>query len=419
MKHGNNSQICTVMTVSKAPLNALARAAVKKLKSTRASTCSNVIKESCIARALARVQERLGAPPPNLIYSKSKIDKNVLPKVVKNDNSLKQLNEIESLRTRESAYNFKKRLYTSYSKFTEVKLITIGIASPLRILQWAEKTLPNGKIYGEVLNANTLHHKTFKPQKGGLFCERIFGPLKDFECACGKIDKTTKRLTLPSYEHKTKMNGKQNNEPALNLQETLEVRLAGPERAQAHGQKNNNQKNIKLERKLRKFCPDCDVEYTWSVIRRYQLGYVKLISPVIHVWFLKGTPSYLSIILDMKKRHLQSVTYCSETLTIEHSDLVTNNLKSFKRSEFELDSASNIYSSWMKARESDLLIKKRSDSSGIESPPKLSDSFVQETHVNPIYKEDVSYAVEETLFPQVSTFSSKKSTVKGEAFSNS
>ena len=78
------------------------------------------------------------------------------------------------------------KIYTSYSKLSEVILLTIGIASPLRILQWAEKTLPNGKIYGEVLNANTLHHKTFKPQKGGLFCQRIFGPLKDFECACGK-----------------------------------------------------------------------------------------------------------------------------------------------------------------------------------------------------------------------------------------
>jgi hypothetical protein len=77
-------------------------------------------------------------------------------------------------------------LYTSYSKLSEVKLITIGLASPERIKQWAEKTLPNGKILGEVINANTLHHKTFKPQKGGLFCERIFGPLKDFECACGK-----------------------------------------------------------------------------------------------------------------------------------------------------------------------------------------------------------------------------------------
>ena len=76
--------------------------------------------------------------------------------------------------------------YTSYSKLSEIKLIKIGLASPESIKLWAEKILPNGKILGEVINANTVHHKTFKPQKGGLFCERIFGPLKDFECACGK-----------------------------------------------------------------------------------------------------------------------------------------------------------------------------------------------------------------------------------------
>ena len=74
-------------------------------------------------------------------------------------------------------------------KMSELQLITIEIASAEKIRHWAEKTLPNGKIIGQVLNANTLHHRTFKPQKGGLFCERIFGPLKDFECACGKIKK--------------------------------------------------------------------------------------------------------------------------------------------------------------------------------------------------------------------------------------
>ena len=89
-----------------------------------------------------------------------------------------------------------KKFYTAYSKLSEVKLISIGLASPERIKQWAEKTLPNGKILGEVINANTLHHKTFKPQKGGLFCERIFGPLKDFECACGKPLKYKKNTVI-------------------------------------------------------------------------------------------------------------------------------------------------------------------------------------------------------------------------------
>lgn len=90
--------------------------------------------------------------------------------------------------------NKEKNFYTSYSKLSEVRLVTIGYATSFCIKKWAEKTLPNGKIFGEVLNANTLHYKTFKPQKGGLFCERIFGPLKDFQCACGKPLKYKKNI---------------------------------------------------------------------------------------------------------------------------------------------------------------------------------------------------------------------------------
>jgi len=220
--------------------------------------------------------------------------------------------------TTEEANQERKKYYTSYSKLSEVKLLTIGIASPLRILQWAEKTLPNGKIYGEVLNANTLHHKTFKPQKGGLFCERIFGPLKDFECACGKIDKSSKQSQTFFIQETTKKK---------NQYTEVESRLNNPLSKAESVFKEKQLTNVN-----RKFCPDCDVEYTWSVIRRYQLGYIKLCSPVTHIWFLKGTPSYLSLLLDMKKRYLQFITYCSEILTIEKSSLpiysVSNVLKS-------------------------------------------------------------------------------------------
>ena len=100
--------------------------------------------------------------------------------------------------------SFDKSFYTSYTKLTEIKLITIGLASPERIRRWAEKTLPNGKVIGQVTNANTLHHKTFKPQKGGLFCERIFGPLKDFECACGKTQKPLSLLKSEGLSEKKK-----------------------------------------------------------------------------------------------------------------------------------------------------------------------------------------------------------------------
>jgi DNA-directed RNA polymerase beta' subunit len=239
----------------------------------------------------------------------------------------------------------KNNIYTSYSKLSEVKLLTIGIASPLRILQWAEKTLPNGKIYGEVLNANTLHHKTFKPQKGGLFCERIFGPLKDFECACGKINKTVKQ-DMTSAVLRPPVPGETRSSSTID---------AGGNVSGANGQKLNSGEigsgiasaplgsslvtKAHKSKQTRKYCPDCDVEYTWSVIRRYQLGYIKLSSPVTHIWFLKGTPSYLSLLLDMKKRHLQLVTYCSETLTLEHS------LANSQKSLF-IDSPSKIFETW-------------------------------------------------------------------------
>lgn len=208
-----------------------------------------------------------------------------------------------------------KPFYTSYSKLSEVKLITLGLASPERMKQWAEKTLPNGKIIGKVINANTLHHKTFKPQKGGLFCERIFGPLKDFSCSCGKLNNVTKyKSELKNSLIKMNSNELDPNDPTSRIS-------------------------------LRKFCPDCDVEYTWSVIRRYQLGYIELVSPVTHVWYIKGNPSYLSILLDMKKRHLEYVTYCSETLTLE------NSLKKNLGLEFGV-TPSEIFSSWKKLMDS-------------------------------------------------------------------
>jgi len=221
--------------------------------------------------------------------------------------------------------SLKKKLGSSYSKLSEVKLITIGLASPLRILQWAEKTLPNGKIYGEVLNANTLHHKTFKPMKGGLFCERIFGPLKDFECACGKIDNTVKQEASASKGNIKNVQEMQSGAgyPGEAFREISSAPLTLTR--EKKGLKAGTCTTPLFSVTPRKFCPECDVEYTWSVIRRYQLGYIKLISPVTHIWFLKGNPSYLSLLLDMKKRYLQYVTYGSETLTLENSLFPINN----------------------------------------------------------------------------------------------
>ena len=97
--------------------------------------------------------------------------------------------ELYSQQNDNQQYNLQqttKGFQSSYSKMMEINLITISLASANRIRQWAEKTLPNGKVVGEIINPETVHYKTLKPIKGGLFCERIFGPLKDHECACGK-----------------------------------------------------------------------------------------------------------------------------------------------------------------------------------------------------------------------------------------
>nr|AYQ95034.1 RNA polymerase beta' subunit [Palmellopsis texensis] len=92
----------------------------------------------------------------------------------------------------------------------DIKKLTIDLASSEKIRQWAEKVLPSGKILGQVINSNTLHYKTLKPIKGGLFCDRIFGPLNNYECACGKIQRpSTKELVLNPRESSANKNSYQ------------------------------------------------------------------------------------------------------------------------------------------------------------------------------------------------------------------
>nr|YP_010259757.1 RNA polymerase beta' subunit [Cymbidium cyperifolium]UIX53148.1 RNA polymerase beta' subunit [Cymbidium cyperifolium]UXW64574.1 RNA polymerase beta' subunit [Cymbidium cyperifolium]WEV85863.1 RNA polymerase beta' subunit [Cymbidium cyperifolium] len=134
--------------------------------------------------------------------------------------------------------------------------LQIGPVSPQQIMAWAKKILPNGKIVGEVTKPYTFHYKTNKPEKDGLFCERIFGPIKSGICACG------------------------------------------------------NYRGIGTEKEDPKFCEECGVEFVDSRIRRYQMGYVKLTCPVTHVWYLKRLPSYIANILDKPLRELEGLVYC-------------------------------------------------------------------------------------------------------------
>nr|QHN56728.1 RNA polymerase beta' subunit [Vandopsis gigantea] len=137
--------------------------------------------------------------------------------------------------------------------------LRIGPVSPQQIRAWAKKILPNGEIVGEVTKPYTFHYKTNKPEKDGLFCERIFGPIKSGICACGNY------------------------------------RGIGTE---------------KEDPKFCEFCEECGVEFVDSRIRRYQMGYIKLTCPVTHVWYLKRLPSYIANLLDKPLRELEGLVYC-------------------------------------------------------------------------------------------------------------
>ncbi|MBF2098434.1 MAG: DNA-directed RNA polymerase subunit gamma [Gloeomargaritaceae cyanobacterium C42_A2020_066] len=130
--------------------------------------------------------------------------------------------------------------------------VKINLASPDRIRQWGERTLPNGQMVGEVTKPETINYRTLKPEMDGLFCERIFGPVKDWECHCGKYKRVRHRGIV---------------------------------------------------------CERCGVEVTESRVRRHRMGFIKLAAPVTHVWYLKGIPSYVSILLDMPLRDVEQIVY--------------------------------------------------------------------------------------------------------------
>ncbi|PSB27100.1 DNA-directed RNA polymerase subunit gamma [filamentous cyanobacterium Phorm 46] len=130
--------------------------------------------------------------------------------------------------------------------------VKIGLASPERIRQWGERTLPNGQLTGEVTKPETINYRTLKPEMDGLFCERIFGPAKDWECHCGKYKRVRHRGIV---------------------------------------------------------CERCGVEVTESRVRRHRMGFIKLAAPVAHVWYLKGIPSYMAILLDMPLRDVEQIVY--------------------------------------------------------------------------------------------------------------
>jgi DNA-directed RNA polymerase subunit beta' len=145
--------------------------------------------------------------------------------------------------------------------------LRVSIASPNRIKSWSERILPNGEIIGEILKPETINFRSHQPEINGLFCEKIFGPIKNWKCKCGKYNGFI----------------------------------------------------------LDKICDECQVEIIEARVRRYRMGYIDLTCPVTHLWYLKGVPNYLLILLkcinpDIKISHLEQIVYFKEGERIITSD---------------------------------------------------------------------------------------------------
>ena len=151
------------------------------------------------------------------------------------------------------------------NKFEALK---IGIASPDKIREWS---------YGEVKKPETINYRTLRPERDGLFCEKIFGPQKDYECACGKY----KRVRY---------------------------------------------KNI--------VCDRCGVEVTKSKVRRERMGHIELASPVSHIWFFKGVPSRMGLVLDMSPRDLEEVLYFVSYVVIDKGIAPLENKQTLSEKEY-------------------------------------------------------------------------------------
>ncbi|MCU0770773.1 MAG: DNA-directed RNA polymerase subunit beta' [Verrucomicrobia bacterium] len=133
----------------------------------------------------------------------------------------------------------------------QVDYVAISVASPEAIRSWSK---------GEVKNPETINYRTFKPEKGGLFCERIFGPVKDWECSCGKYKRIKHRGVV---------------------------------------------------------CDRCGVEVTQARVRRERMGHIELAVPVCHIWFFKCMPSRIGLVLDMTARQLERVVYYEDYLVVD------------------------------------------------------------------------------------------------------
>ena len=179
--------------------------------------------------------------------------------------------------------------------------LEIGIPAPEQMIALGERQLPNGVKVGQLLNSKTLNYKKFTPHRDGLFCERIFGPVQSFVCACGK-----KKEGVQSK-------GKQKEIIKANLLPPL-GEIGTLENQSDQSVTSLSTQPFEIVQPESPFCPRCQVEYISKNVRRHRLGYIKLFAPVTHIWYLKGRPSYLSLFLGKRKKAITSLAYCNAYL---------------------------------------------------------------------------------------------------------
>ncbi|MGW8271974.1 MAG: DNA-directed RNA polymerase subunit beta', partial [Thermodesulfovibrionales bacterium] len=168
--------------------------------------------------------------------------------------------------------NLTENIYTLFQAPKNPKdfeAIRIRIASPERIREWS---------FGEVKKPETINYRTFKPEKDGLFCAKIFGPVKDWECICGKYKRMKHRGVV---------------------------------------------------------CDKCGVEVIQAKVRRERLGHIELATPVAHIWFLKGVPSRIGTLLDMTMRQLEKVLYFESYIVIDPGDTTLKEKEVLSEDEYK------------------------------------------------------------------------------------
>jgi len=139
----------------------------------------------------------------------------------------------------------------SQKNTTDFDAIRVSLASPEKIRSWS---------YGEVKKPETINYRTFKPERDGLFCAKIFGPIRDYECLCGKYKRLKHRGVI---------------------------------------------------------CEKCGVEVTQAKVRRERMGHIELAAPVAHIWFLKSLPSRIGLILDMTLKEIEAVLYFEAFMVVD------------------------------------------------------------------------------------------------------